>query len=214
MEKKTVLRIGVSIVIIIAAFIVIGSITTCSTSVNASPIFHDEPVVIKVEVQKDELHDYFNALRQLESSGNYQARRPKSQYIGAYQIGDAARTTIGLDRLNNEDGYETMLNYPDLQDMIAMRYLQVQIGYMKDHITKYSGNRVGGWYVTPSGIIAMAHLLGHKNAKAFLDSNGKTITRDGNQRPITDYLQLNGFHLYVDSITDNGYAMRFLTSRF
>lgn len=199
-----------TILALLASTIVIGSFIIPTTPVNATSSRSTYYVITK-EVRYDELPDYFYALGLLEASGNYKARRPGSQYIGMYQIGNSARTVLGLSNLNNESGYELMLNDPTLQDMIAFRVLQTQISYMIPHIKKYENTKVGGWYVTSSGIIAMAHLLGHKNAQAFLDSNGKTITKDGNGRPITDYLQLNGFHLNVDSILDDNYAKRFLT---
>lgn len=199
-----------TILALIVTTVLIGSFIIPKPSVAAvssRPTYY----VITKEVRQDELSDYFYALGLLEASGNYKARRTGSQYIGMYQIGNSARTVIGLSHLNNESGYEIMLNDPTLQDMIAFRVLQTQISYMIPYIKKYENTKVGSWYVTSSGIIAMSHLLGHKNAQAFLDSNGKTISKDGNGRPITDYLQLNGFYLNVDSILNDSYAKRFLT---
>jgi len=159
----------------------------------------------------DELLDYLNALSLLEANGDPTARRSGSQYIGNYQIGNSARGAIGLNKLNNEEGYQVMLNDTFLQDMIMLRLLQANVIEMKEYFKKYDRTKVGGWYVTTSGILAMTHLLGGQNTKSFLDSDGKTIARDGNNRPITDYLQLNNFNILVDSIATGGYIKQILS---
>jgi len=54
----------------------------------------------------------------------------------------------------------------------------------------------------------MSHLCGTASAKAFLDSGGKTIVKDGNNKPITDYLQLNNFQIEPDSLLSNIYIKK------
>jgi hypothetical protein len=44
-------------------------------------------------------------------------------------------------------------------------------------------------------MIAAAHLCGYTAVITFFNSNGTTVERDGNDKPLTDYLELNNFKL-------------------
>jgi len=189
-------------------------------SKSNSPIIVRDTITIVETVIKDDLPVYLYALRSLEANLNYKARRINtdkngkksgSQYIGAYQMGNSAREQIGLAHLNNEGGYKIILNDSTLQDIIMMQYLKDQVIEMQPYFKKYNNTKVGKWFITNSGILAMSHLLGTENTKAFLDSKGQKISKDGNGRPITDYLQLNNFDIFVDSIPNEKYLQRVLS---
>jgi hypothetical protein len=156
----------------------------------------------------DQLFNYLHALSLLESNGDPTARRSGSGYIGNYQIGNSARQVIGLGQLNNEGNYQVMLNDSFLQDMIMLRLLQANVSEMREYFKKYNNTKRGGWYITNSGILAMTHLMGGGNTKDFLDKG--IISHDGNGRPITDYLQLNNFNIFIDSIATGGYIKNIL----
>lgn len=166
----------------------------------------------KEEIIKDEITDWLYALRLIESKNDYTARRTGSQYIGAYQVGNDVRSGIGYSHLNNEDGYNEMLNSDLLQDMIMLEHLKLQVLDLEGYLNVYSDTIVGRFYVTSSGILAMAHIAGATGTKKFLDSGGTTISKDGNGVPITDYLQLNNFTLFIDSMKNDIYLTRILDS--
>ena len=214
--KTRSIVVGLTILIVVALSITIFSGKSVKLKSEKSNIIVDT-ISIKEVISNDsinlndELLDYLNALSLIEANGDPTARRAGSQYIGNYQIGNSARGAIGLNKLNNEEGYQVMLNDTFLQDMIMLRLLQANVIEMREYFKKYDRTKVGGWYVTTSGILAMTHLLGGQNAKSFLDSGGKNVARDGNNRPITDYLQLNNFNILVDSIATGGYIKQILS---
>ena len=214
--KTRSIVVGLTILIVVALSITIFSGKSVKLKSEKSNIIVDT-ISIKEVISNDsinlndELLDYLNALSLIEANGDPTARRAGSQYIGNYQIGNSAREAIGLNKLNNEEGYQVMLNDTFLQDMIMLRLLQANVIEMREYFKKYDRTKVGGWYVTTSGILAMTHLLGGQNAKSFLDSGGKNVARDGNNRPITDYLQLNNFNILVDSIATGGYIKQILS---
>jgi hypothetical protein len=169
-----------------------------------------DTVEVKVPIIKDELVSYLYCIRLIEANLNYNARRTGSQYVGGYQIGNSGRSEIGLKHMNNEGAYSIILKDDVLQDMIMLRYLQNQCIELHDYFIKYNNTRVGAWFVTNSGILAMSHLCGTNATKEFLDSKGTKIAKDGNKKPMTDYLQLNNFNIYVDSISNDAYLKRIL----
>lgn len=138
--------------------------------------------------------DFMIAISQIESNCNYKVY--KGQYWGAYQMGDAARKDVGLGDMDRE----TFLNNPSIQDWAMNQYMLINYEYLKDIIIKHNipkrgGIRVGTHLVTISGLIASAHLVGHGSVKQFFASNGKNVAVDGNNKPLTDYLQLNNIEL-------------------
>lgn len=138
---------------------------------------------------------FMNAIATFESGGDYSARRPGSQYLGKYQIGDAARIQLGYGSLNTKAGYQQFLNTPELQDVIMYQLIRYNKHTLQNVITKYSNTKVGAYYLTESGILAMAQSCGAGGVKLFISSGGKTIPRDGNNKLATDYLQFNGFKI-------------------
>lgn len=49
---------------------------------------------------------------------------------------------------------------------------------------------IGGIVLSPTAMLAGAHLVGHVAMKAFISSGGTDVRRDGSGTPITQYLQL------------------------
>lgn len=140
--------------------------------------------------------NFMVALSLLESQQNYKAQRTNSQYLGAYQMGDAARKAVGL----SDMPYQLFLDNVVIQNWAMNQYMHKNYEALSDYIVKYNipitgGIRVGFNLVTISGIIAAAHLVGAEPVKRFLDSNGKDVSSDGNGIPLTVYLQLNNFKL-------------------
>jgi hypothetical protein len=210
-----------TIITIVITIIVITSLSSKTSSSKDKLSISSDTLIVEIPRLLDQTDDYLFALGALESNNDYTARRFMkkevngesniigSQYLGRHQLGNAVRVEIGASKLNSVDGYNLILTDSLIQDIMIFRLLQYQIGQMEDHIIKYDKTRVGKWWVTKSGIIAMSHLLGVSNAKKFLDSNGKYIPHDGNNRPITDYLQLNNFNIEINSINGDEYFRNF-----
>lgn len=141
--------------------------------------------------------EFMIALSLLESNHNYKAsEKTNSQYWGVYQMGNAARMEVGLGSMPKK----VFLNNPSIQNWAMNEYMKKNHEYLKTLIIEYNipekgGVRIGMHLVTVSGLIAAAHLVGAGAVKTFFKSNGSIVPRDGNNKPLTDYLQLNNFHL-------------------
>lgn len=152
--------------------------------------------------------DFMNGIKQLESSNNYKSVRTTtkivkgkkitvySQYLGCYQMGILARKSVGLESMPDS----IFLRSEDIQDWSMNEYMNINYRFLSSYIIKYKipqyiGVKIGSHLVTVSGLIAAAHLVGHRGVIDFLESNGKIIACDGNHKPLTDYLQLNNLKL-------------------
>ncbi|KKR02934.1 MAG: hypothetical protein UT30_C0044G0005 [Candidatus Uhrbacteria bacterium GW2011_GWF2_39_13] len=161
--------------------------------------------------------DFKEALGQRESGGNYYAEN-QLHFIGKYQWGEASLHDIG---------FYTDTNYYDndwngtwsgkggiysKQDFLESETYQEQVmdewgmklwTYIKSYGgDKYIGKTINGIEITQSGLIAAAHLVGafQGGLKTYLQSNGQTIPRDGNNVSIEEYLEQFGGY----DITENG----------
>jgi hypothetical protein len=144
------------------------------------------------------------ALKLMESGGDYQAVNSLN-YLGAYQFGEAALTDLGYVRYdgdafdNNYSGGFTgkhgvrsvndFLNSRSAQDKAAEAWMRLMWKYIRqERISRYAGRDVGGETLTPSGMLAAAHLLGAKSLKKWIKSGGKADLRDPYGTPITAYI--------------------------
>jgi hypothetical protein len=150
------------------------------------------------------------ALKMMESDGDYQSVNSLN-FLGAYQFGEAALTDLGFVRFdgdaydNNYSGGWTgkygiksakqFLNSERAQDKAMEEWLDVMWGYIKLHdIDRYAWREVGGEQLTPSGMLAAAHLLGAEALGEYVRSDGKADLRDPYGTPISTYiLRLNGY---------------------
>jgi hypothetical protein len=161
-----------------------------------------------VLIYKDTINTRENFLKQLkfiESGNKYSIRRHYvvldssdksidtinvySQYWGWYQLGQSARNICGYGNLSADK----FLSSPLLQDEIMIVWLKYNKKQLSKYIKKWNGKWKGTYYITESGILAMAHLCGIKATMDFLDStNCYPIPIDGNGKRGTDYLQQFG----------------------
>jgi hypothetical protein len=118
-----------------------------------------------------------------------------SQYIGLYQLGKNEREIIGV---KNDEAYWRNRKIQEETIILWLRYLKQQL---QPEIDSMNNTWVGTYYITESGILAMAHLCGVGATKNFLRSRGqdKDIPVDGNNKRGTDYLQQYGrYNLKLD----------------
>jgi hypothetical protein len=151
---------------------------------------------------------FMNSIKELESTNNYNAVRTTvkmvkgkrtiitSQYWGCYQMGTLARKAVGLESMPDS----IIIRSRVIQDWSMNEYMSINYRFLYPYIVKYKipvyvGVKIGSHLVTVSGLIAAAHLVGYRGAVEFLESDGKKIPCDGNNKPLTDYLQLNNIKL-------------------
>ena len=146
-----------------------------------------------VKSGKSEIRKFLNALAQRESSSN-----PKSinslGYIGKYQMGQMALQDLELDDKINAHKFRKNPNiFPEkAQDKAMVKLLKLNKEYLGDYINEFDGKVVGGVKITKSGLLAGSHLVGASAVKQFLDSNGRIVPKDGNDVPVTEYIQKFG----------------------
>jgi hypothetical protein len=129
------------------------------------------------------------ALAFKESQGKYYKVNSLG-YMGKYQFG---MTTLQL--LGVRDSVR-FLNSPSLQEKIFIKNLRYNHETLQPFIKDYLGKKVGGVYITESGILAAAHLAGPGGVKRFLRTGGRRDLKDAYGSSVKYYLKrFGGYHL-------------------
>lgn len=142
---------------------------------------------------------FANDIAQKESSGIWTISN-RYGYMGLYQIGRLALKDVsdrtddpslkGIHKIVTKSKFDKNPNiFPvELQTKVFREILKNNKAYLRDYY-KYIGTVVGGVQITESGLLASAHLVGHRGIKKFLDSNGRVDTKDGNGVKCSTYLK-------------------------
>lgn len=134
---------------------------------------------------------FLAAISKLESGGRYTVVNPYG-YLGKYQFGKSALTAIGLGGVTQED----FLDNPELQEVAMQLLLKKNKKNLAPLIGKHQHRTIKGIFITESGILAGAHLVGGGGVSQFLESNGAIDPVDGNKTPVSKYLKvLSGYNL-------------------
>jgi len=160
------------------------------------------------------LNDFFNDLGARESGGKYNIIN-KYGYAGKYQMGEMALVDAGYyvkknARYNNDwsgkftgkDGVKSLkdfLNNPQVQENAQIIYKKKQWGYLKAvGADKYAGKTINGFTITPSGLLAGAHLKGAGSVIKYLKSNGQIVEKDGFGTSVESYIkQFAGYDVSI-----------------
>ena len=151
------------------------------------------------------LNEFLSDLGARESGGNYKAFN-KYGYAGKYQMGEMALVDAGYykkpsGKYNNDwkgmftakDGVKSIqdfLNNPQAQENAQKIYKKKQWGYLKAvGADKYVGKIINGYTITPSGLLAGAHLKGAGSVIKYLKSNGQIIEKDAFGTSVESYLR-------------------------
>lgn len=152
--------------------------------------------------------DFFEALGQRESSGNYTIVN-RLGYLGKYQVGEAMMDDLGY--YNSKDGTnkndwkgewtgknginskEDFLNNPKEQEIAIKEEMKLLNRRLKQaNLEQYIGKEINGIPVTRSGILASSHLTGigisEERYYEILKKTGKAPTNIG----IRTFLESNG----------------------
>ena len=151
------------------------------------------------------LNDFLTDLGARESGGKYTAFN-KYGYAGKYQMGEMALVDAGYyvkpnRKYNNDwsgkflgkDGVfsiQDFLNNPSAQENAQIIYKKKQWTYLKSvGADKYVGKIINGFKITPSGLLAGAHLKGAGSVIKYLKSNGQLIEKDGFGTSVESYMK-------------------------
>ncbi len=122
------------------------------------------------------------ALAFKESQGRYGVVN-KFGYLGKYQFGKGTLELIGI--RNPQD----FLSDPVLQERAFYANLSRNKWILRREIKRYSNTWMRGTYVTESGILAAAHLVGPGAVKKYLRSYGTNTFEDAFGTTVVDYLK-------------------------
>ena len=151
------------------------------------------------------LQNFLNDLGARESCGNYQAFN-KYGYAGKYQMGEAALIDCGYykkpSKIYNNDwsgeftgkdgvySIKDFLNNQKAQKNAQIIFKKKQWGYLKAlGADKYAGKIINGYEITPSGLLAGAHLKGAGAVIEYLKSGGKNNPKDGFGTSVESYIR-------------------------
>ena len=152
------------------------------------------------------LQQFLNDLGVRESGGNYKAFN-RYGYAGKYQMGEAALVDAGYyrklsRRYNNDwsgeflgkDGVNSIqdfLNNPRAQENAQLIFKKKQWGYLKAlGAHNYLSLVINNILITPSGLLAGAHLKGAGAVIEYLKSAGQTVPKDGLGTSVESYIKL------------------------
>lgn len=164
--------------------------------------FVDVPPVIVTQApyqQKGDLILFLNAMAFRESNNNMSVIN-RYGYMGKYQFSRATLRSLGP---QFQIPRSRFLNNAELQDRAMIEYLKQNKRYLQDIIDRYDGAWYDGRYVTESGILAGAHLLGPLSVKAYFEPAFRSSaryrfrTQDANGTNVREYLS-----------TFSGYSLR------
>ena len=152
------------------------------------------------------LNDFLTDLGARESGGKYNIMN-KYGYAGKYQMGEMALVYAGYYKkganrpYNNDwsgnftgkDGVNSIqdfLNNPKAQENAQIIFKKKQWGYLRAvGADKYAGKIINGYTITPSGLLAGAHLKGAGSVIKYLKSNGQIIEIDGFGTSVETYMK-------------------------
>ena len=151
------------------------------------------------------LQQFLNDLGARESGGNYKAFN-KYGYAGKYQMGEMALIDIGYykkvsKKYNNDWSGEFLgkdniysiqdfLDNPVAQEKAQILFKKKQWGYLKSlGALKYLNSIINGYKITPSGLLAGAHLKGAGSVLEYLKSGGKYIGKDAFGTSVESYMK-------------------------
>jgi len=186
---------------IIVSSLVLTSLVVSAYTKLVLPKF--EPVVIKaepiqpiktvVEIKSDlpviKNHTAFlNAIGDYESSNRYTVVN-RFGYMGKYQFGKST-----LKALDINVSRKTFLNSPHLQEEAMDRLLTENYKSLRRYLKKYEGKIIHGVYITKSGTLAAAHLVGSGAVSKWFRRG--TQAQDANGTTLTKYMKVfNGYEL-------------------
>lgn len=161
----------------LVTFALISSLALMQTKKIETPIAL--PIVEPVRMHEPNLNDFMKAIAKFESNNNSRAINYSTNMLGKYQF-----SSTTLQRLGIYDRTKFLMS-DSLQDSVMRLNIRSNFLSLKNVITRWNGKVKNGIRITPSGVIAGAHLVGVKGVLTFfypeqyqyrtMDENGTTV---------------------------------------
>jgi hypothetical protein len=165
---------------------------------------------------KGNFDKFAEAIRMRESGDNYnslgadpQSKNPNNLHYGAYQMGYAALAAAGFVQTKGDltkptwtplaksmgvDSVNSFLASHTAQDFVFGLLVSKNDESLRSRLDENAGKIVKSQvtgipvYVTESGVLAAAHLVGASGVKQYFDSSGKIDKQDGNHVHLSEYM--------------------------
>ena len=129
--------------------------------------------------------NYTRVISHLESSHRYDVVNQYG-YLGKYQISHKYLNNFGFTGTDKE-----FLGDKLSQELVMANYTYSNIRFIKKYnLTRFIGEEINGIEVSLFGMMASAHLVGIQSLTDYLNTNGKVITKDGNDTSIEKYMKV------------------------
>lgn len=174
--------------------------TTSFSKTSIHPTANDFILITPIELavpplsSKNELRPFMFAVSKRESNNQHNVVN-RYGYLGKYQFSPATLWSLGKKYRVTRDQF---LRNEDLQDSAMVEYMRVNSRILEDLIDRFDGSYFKGIYITRSGLLAGAHLIGPFGLKAYFyksyrvkDKHGNWIRpkiKDANGTSVEEYL--------------------------
>jgi len=172
---------------------------------NIHDIKIPEIKIPEVEITKQlTIKEFLDALSFKESSDNWESIRYVIKkrhnkrikvpvYVGKYQFGNIAFKDIKSKIRVNDFHKNKQIWTEEQQDKDIIKLLSNNKYYLRktnkfNGYQHYIGKIINGVKITESGVLASSHLVGNKNVRIFLKTDGKIDYADGNGTKCSDYM--------------------------
>ena len=199
MKNKLIIQIITTLSILCSALFLVGQEQSLKyIEVNPPVIIHrDSSILSKLPIKllsktkikspthsyTGNLHAFLHKMGHFEGLGSYSTVN-KFGYLGMYQFSPHTLNILGFHVTKEE-----FLNNPDLQDSAMVAFMKDNAESLRGIINEYSGKMYDGVYITKSGILAGAHLVGPGGVLAFFyPDKYKFRTVDGNGTSVKEYI--------------------------
>lgn len=108
-------------------------------------------------------------------------------YMGKYQFGPRTLWALGGEFRVTKAQF---LSTEDLQDRAMMQYMRDNRMMVADIIRQFDGKWYQGIYITESGLLAGAHLVGSYGLRAWLEGNPGVRIIDAKGTHVRDYVRM------------------------
>lgn len=211
--KKKLVYVIVFFVLATTTLTVSSLDVTQSLTADVSDVVKEiEPIAdVKFEVEDDapdfipnKLTPYSQFLDTLafkESSDTWDAVRYVTKkdkkipvYVGKYQFGNIAFRDIKSkvrvkDFAKNPNIWSEAQQDKDILELLKNNHYYLRHTKWFKGYKHYLGQTINGVKITKSGVLAASHLVGNKNVKKFLKTNGEKDYADGNGTKCSDYMK-------------------------
>lgn len=159
-------------------------------------VFKNTPYQEVITVYKNFMkpkEEFIAKLFQRESSGRANIskidKKGEHSYIGGFQFSRTALKDIGMSDITYQKFKENPNIFPYEKQVQALeKFMKNNEYYMRNYLN-YIGKIINGIEITKSGLLAAAHLVGQKQVKKFLSTNGEKDPTDGNGVKCSTYMK-------------------------